>query len=217
MNLNLLFKIIFVIFSYLLGSIPNAFFIYKIYKGGDIRQYGSGNVGGTNVLRTAGIKPGILTIILDVIKGAIPVILIYLFFPSSYILYIISTVAVLLGHVFPVFLNFKGGKGVATSGGLLLATCILPFSGMNLAIRLAPAITMFVIIVTIALITKIMSIGSITAAIISPIVFFLAGYDNYIVISSIIWSIIIIVTHRQNIKRLVKGEEKKILNKKKEV
>ena len=172
MNLNLLFKIIFVIFSYLLGSIPNAFFIYKIYKGGDIRQYGSGNVGGTNVLRTAGIKPGILTIILDVIKGAIPVILIYLFFPSSYILYIISTVAVLLGHVFPVFLNFKGGKGVATSGGLLLATCILPFSGMNLAIRLAPAITMFVIIVTIALITKIMSIGSITAAIISPIVFF---------------------------------------------
>lgn len=217
MNLNLLFKIIFVIFSYLLGSIPNAFFIYKIYKGGDIRQYGSGNVGGTNVLRTAGIKPGILTIILDVIKGVIPVILIYLFFPSSYILYIISTVAVLLGHVFPVFLNFKGGKGVATSGGLLLATCILPFSGMNLAIRLAPAITMFVIIVTIALITKIMSIGSITAAIISPIVFFLAGYDNYIVISSIIWSIIIIVTHRQNIKRLVKGEEKKILNKKKEV
>ena len=123
----------------------------------------------------------------------------------------------MLGHVFPVFLNFKGGKGVATSGGLLLATCILPFSGMNLAIRLAPAITMFVIIVTIALITKIMSIGSITAAIISPIVFFLAGYDNYIVISSIIWSIIIIVTHRQNIKRLVKGEEKKILNKKKEV
>ncbi len=195
MNLNLLFKILFVIFSYLLGSIPTAFIIYKICKGDDIRKYGSGNVGGTNVLRTAGIKPGILTIILDVIKGAIPVILIYLFFPSSYILYIISTVAVLLGHVFPVFLNFKGGKGVATSGGLLLATCILPFSGMNLAIRLAPAITMFVIIVTIALITKIMSIGSITAAIISPIVFFLAGYDNYIVISSIIWSIIIIVTH----------------------
>src|SRR5665647_1369468 len=128
MNINLFYKILLVVLSYILGSIPTAFILFKANKGKDIRSVGSGNVGGTNVLRSAGPGLAVLTIILDILKGFIPVLMIYLFFPSSYILYVITSVSVLIGHVFPVFLKFKGGKGISTAGGLLIATCVLHIS-----------------------------------------------------------------------------------------
>ncbi|MHB9128674.1 MAG: glycerol-3-phosphate acyltransferase, partial [Candidatus Humimicrobiaceae bacterium] len=139
MNVNLFYKILLVVLAYAFGSFPTAFIVFKANKGKDIRDMGSGNVGGTNVLRSAGPGLGILTIVVDILKGFIPVLIVYLFFPSSYILYIITSVSVLIGHVFPVFLKFKGGKGVSTVGGMIIATCVLPFSGANLALRLAPA------------------------------------------------------------------------------
>ncbi len=216
MTISLLYKILFVILAYLFGSFPTAFIIYKANKGEDIRKYGSGNVGGTNVLRSAGPGLGVLTIIVDILKGFIPVLIIYLFFPASYILYIIITVSVLVGHVFPVFLKFKGGKGVSTTGGIIIASCVLPFSGANLVLRLLPAVIIVLTVLVIFFSTRVMSIGSITAAIINPILFYVCRYDDYVIIAAAIWSVIVLVAHRENIKRLFKGEEKKILRKRKE-
>lgn len=216
MNVILFYKILLVVLAYALGSFPTAFIIFKANKGKDIRSVGSGNVGGTNVLRSAGPGLAVLTIILDILKGFIPVLMIYLFFPSSYILYIVASVSVLIGHVFPVFLKFKGGKGISTAGGLIIATCVLPISGANLALRLAPAIIIVLTVLIIFFITRIMSLGSIVATIINPIMFFIFRYDNFVIIAAAIWSAIILIAHRENIKRLFKGEEKKILRKKKE-
>ena len=215
MSVNLLYKILLVIFAYLLGSFPTAFVIFKVRSGDDIRKYGSGNVGGTNVLRTSGALYGSVTMICDVIKGFLPILFVYLFFPASYVLYIFTSVAVLLGHVYPVFLKFKGGKGVSTAGGMIIATCVLPFSGANLILRLTPAIVIVLIVIIIFLTTRIMSLGSIIAAIINPIIFYICKYSNHIIIAAIIWSIIVIVAHRENIKRLIKGEERKITKNKK--
>ena len=216
MNVILFYKILLVVLAYALGSFPTAFIIFKANKGKDIRSVGSGNVGGTNVLRSAGPGLAVLTIILDILKGFIPVLMIYLFFPSSYILYVITSVSVLIGHVFPVFLKFKGGKGISTAGGLIIATCVLPISGANLALRLAPAIIIVLTVLIIFFITRIMSLGSVVATIINPIMFFIFRYDNFVIIAATIWSAIILLAHRENIKRLFKGEEKKILRKKKE-
>ncbi len=217
MIIMVFFKILFVILSYLIGSIPTAYIIYKFRKGDDIRNYGSGNVGGTNVLRTAGPGLGTATIIIDIVKGFIPVLIIYFIFPASYILYIIATVAVLIGHVFPIFLRFKGGKGVSTTGGLIIATCVLPFSGVSLWLRILPAIVIVLTVLLVFFITRIMSIGSLSAAFILPIMFFACRYDLYIIIATICWALIVIIAHKDNIKRLIKGEEKKILRKRKEV
>ena len=224
MNINLFYKILLVVLAYLLGSFPTAFIIFKANKGKDIRSMGSGNVGGTNVLRSAGPGLAVLTILLDILKGFLPVLMVYLFFPGSSIIYIITSVSVLLGHVFPVFLKFKGGKGISTTGGLIVATCALPlpffmptpFLAANLVLRIAPAFIIILSVLIIFFITRIMSLGSLVATIINPFVFLIFRYDNSVVIAAAIWSVIILIAHRENIKRLLKGEEKKILRKKKE-
>ena len=216
MNVNLFYKILLVVLAYVLGSVPTAFILFKANKGEDIRNMGSGNVGGTNVLRSAGPGLAFITIVLDILKGFIPILIVSLFFPSSYILYVITSISVLIGHVFPVFLKFKGGKGISTAGGMIIATCVLPFSGANLALRLAPAIIIVSLVLVIFFITRIMSLGSIIAAIITPIMFFIFRYDNFVIIAAVIWTAIILIAHRENIKRLFNGEEKKILRKKKE-
>jgi glycerol-3-phosphate acyltransferase PlsY len=215
--MNIFYKILFVILSYILGSFPTAFVLYKLKKGQDIRNYGSGNVGGTNVLRTAGAGLGVTTMIIDIIKGFIPVLAIYFLFPASYLLYIISTVAVLIGHVFPVFLKFRGGKGVSTAGGLIIATCVLPFSGVSLWIRILPAIVVVLIVLITFFITRKMSLGSLSAAFLISIMFYACKYDKYVIIASILWTLIVVIAHRDNIRRLIKGEEKKIPIKRKEV
>jgi acyl phosphate:glycerol-3-phosphate acyltransferase len=218
MDVNLFYKILLVVLAYALGSFPTAFIVFKANKGKDIRNTGSGNVGGTNVLRSAGPGLAVVTIIIDILKGFIPVLMIYLFFPSSYVLYIITSVSVLVGHVFPVFLKFKGGKGVSTVGGMIIATCALGlhFLGANLVIRLAPAFIIVLTVLVIFFITRIMSLGSIVAAIIMPFIFFAFRYDKFVWIASGIWAVVVLIAHRENIKRLFKGEEKKILRKKKE-
>jgi glycerol-3-phosphate acyltransferase PlsY len=99
---------------------------------------------------------------------------------------------------------------------MIIATCVLSFSGANLALRLAPAIIIVSSVLVIFFITRIMSLGSIIAAIIAPIMFFIFRYDNFVIIAAAIWTTVILIAHRENIKRLFKGEEKKILRKKKE-
>ncbi len=183
------------IFSYLLGSIPTAYIFAKLLKGIDIRQYGSGNIGATNVFRVIGKIPGIMVLFLDVLKGYIPIIL----FPGSQIYKIFIGLAAIAGHNWPIFLRFKGGKGVATSAGVVIA--------------LIPKIFWIglLIWVIIFFITGYVSLGSLVASVSVPIFCLLFGQGTEIIIFTSALSLIIVYKHRPNIKRLVRGEEKKIL------
>ena len=213
MSITLFYKIILVIGSYLFGAFPTAYVVYKIRKGGDIRRYGSGNVGGTNITRTLGVSLGITTIIADMVKGFIPVLVVCLIFPNDLILISISAVAVILGHDFPVYINFKGGKGIAASYGVIVALSSLPYLDNPVWLEILP---IFIIIITWAvvfLIFRIVSVGSLVAAIATPLSFFFSKYPLPIVIAGIFICVLAFITHRNNIKRLIKGEEKKIKRK----
>lgn len=213
MSITLFYKIILVIGSYLFGAFPTAYIVYKIRKGGDIRRYGSGNVGGTNITRTLGVSLGITTIIADMVKGFIPLLAVCLIFPNDLILISISAVAVILGHDFPVYINFKGGKGIATSYGVIVALSSLPYLGNPVWLETLP---IFIVIITWAvvfLIFRIVSVGSLVAAIATPLSFFFTEYPLPVVIAGIFICVLAFITHRNNIKRLIKGEEKKIKRK----
>lgn len=209
-----LYKVLIVILSYFIGSIPTGYFVYKVKKGGDIRNEGSGNVGGTNVARTVGTLFGIVTIIVDAAKGFLPVTIIYLTFPHDYLLLLFVSVAAILGHDFPIHLKFKGGKGVATSLGIVGAVCLLPFSSRSLWLRLLPLAIILGVALVVFLATKIVSVVSLSAALVGPVSFYVSRYPLLVVISCIIWSAIIFITHRENIRRLVRGEEKRIVREK---
>ncbi len=210
MDIILIYKLLIVLGGYLIGAFPTAYVIYKIKKGGDIRNHGSGNVGGTNLIRTASSSLGIITMAIDLVKGVIPIIILNIFFPKDPILFLFVSIAVITGHVFPIYLGFKGGKGVATTGGLILAACIFPYLDSPVIIRIIPVIMVYLTMFLIFLIFRIVSLASLIAAVISPISFFISGYTIYIIIAASFWTILIFITHKENIKRLIKGEEKKI-------
>jgi len=178
---------------YLLGSIPFGFILTKIFLKKDIRDVGSGNIGATNVLRTGNKYIGYTTLFFDIIKAVIPVIYIKFNFPE--LLYIASLCA-FLGHVFPIWLKFKGGKGVATYVGILFAINI--YFG-------------FIFIVTWLLsfaLSKFSSLSSLIASISIPVyLLILAQFDQ--IIFFLIMFILIFFTHRENIKRLKNKEETK--------
>ena len=197
--------LIIIIVAYLLGNISTSYIVAKKLAGVDIRTQGSGNAGSTNVLRTLGKKAGALTFIGDVLKGLIAVLL------AKFIAYIahldqatcayLAVVAVVLGHNYPVFLGFKGGKGVATSLGSML--------GMNPIIALT-CLGFFIIIVAI---TKYVSLGSILGIGLSPIIMMI-NHNNKGVLVTLFLTISVVLTHKENIKRLLKGTERKIGEKK---
>ena len=201
----MLIYLIIIIVAYLLGNISTSYIVAKKLAGVDIRTQGSGNAGSTNVLRTLGKKAGALTFIGDVLKGLIAVLL------AKFIAYIahldqatcayIAVVAVVLGHNYPVFLGFKGGKGVATSLGSML--------GMNPIIALT-CLGFFIIIVAI---TKYVSLGSILGIGLSPIIMMI-NHNNKGVLVTLFLTISVVLTHKENIKRLLKGTERKIGEKK---
>ena len=174
-----------ILISYLMGSIPFGFLLTKFFLKKDIRKIGSGNIGATNVLRTGNKIIGYSTLILDILKGVIPIIIIKLIFPEY--LYL-SSLSVFLGHVFPVWLKFKGGKGVATYVGILF--CINYILG----------ITFIIIWFLVFLISKYSSLSSLLASLIIPIYhFFFIDNINYYFF--IILFILIFYSHRENIKR----------------
>ena len=178
--------------SYLLGSIPFGLILTKIFLKKDIRNIGSGNIGATNALRTGNKLIGYSTLILDVVKAVVPVVYIKLNYPD-YIF--ISSLSVFLGHVFPIWLKFKGGKGVATYIGILFSLNLLYgfiFIGSWL-------ITF--------LISKYSSLSSIVASLILPIYLLLFVKNNFIFFA--IMFILILFTHRENVKRLKNKEESK--------
>lgn len=183
--------------TYIVGSIPFGSIISRIQSNIDITKLGSGNTGATNVARELGIKWGLLTLLLDMIKGFLPVfIYISLYDSPERWLFIAIPITLLLGHRFSPFLKFRGGKGVATALGIFLALS----PGIVLIL-----LTVFIIIVYI---TDYVSLGSITATCLMPVILFFtdAGIDKLIVALSI--AAIICIAHRDNITRLINGEEK---------
>ena len=199
--------IIVAVIAYLLGSISFSVIISKKMAGFDVREKGSGNAGSTNVLRTVGKKAAILTLICDILKGVVAVLIATLVGKiwkelDGALLVQLAGIFVIIGHTFPIFFKFKGGKGVATSLGVLLIT--------NWQIGLICLVFALVLMV----LTQMVSVGSIGAAILYPVLTLFIS-QNYIVpgtyiISSIIIAILVVFNHRSNVKRLLSGTENRI-------
>lgn len=191
-----------ILISYLLGNFQTSYLLGKIFMKSDIREFGSGNAGTTNALRVYGIKFAVATLVLDALKGAIAVV-IGVYFLGEIGGYL-SGVSVVLGHNWPAFLKFKGGKGIATTIGV--------------ALTISPLVAIICIILGVLIIikTRYVSLGTITAIVIWPLLSFILMIlkvvnlnFNFIIFSSIL-AIIAVYKHKTNINRLLKGEESKI-------
>ena len=190
MDINL---IIVAIYSYLLGSIPFGLILTKLFLKKDIRDVGSGNIGTTNVLRTGNKFIGYLTLILDIIKAVIPVIYVKINYPE---LIFLASLSAFLGHVFPIWLKFRGGKGVATYVGILCS--------INLIFGIIFAISWGLIF----LLSKYSSLSSLIASLSIAIYVLFVVQINSAIFFGILF-ILIFFTHRENIKRLKNKEESK--------
>jgi len=214
---------IIVILSYLVGSIPNSILISKAVSGIDIRNHGSGNAGGTNVMRVLGWKYGLVVIFLDALKGAIAVVIISRLFygPLPFenvspfddftLVQIIAGMSAVIGHVWTVFAGFKGGKGIATALGMLLTL---------ITVDMLIAVGIFTLVV---LISRYVSLGSIIAAISVPLTLFvrenlfhvdIPGYSTLLPFIIAVTALVIF-THRKNLVRIINGNENKISFRKK--
>jgi len=197
-NTILLISLFFI--TYLIGSIPFAYLYGKIFKGIDIREHGSKNVGATNTLRVFGVTAGIFVLILDICKGFFPVWFITktIYGVNTEWLPVAIGVCAILGHTFTIFLKFKGGKGVATSAGVMLALCLVPCLW---------AILLFAIVVAI---TRYVSLGSMLAVIALVVMTILSKQNIYIICFVSVLAVFIIYKHKANIGRLIAGNENKI-------
>ena len=207
--------LIIAIIAYLIGSVSSSVIISKKMAGFDVREKGSGNAGSTNVLRTVGKRAALLTLICDILKGVVAVLIAWIvgvFVKSANpaILVEIAALAVVIGHTFPVFFGFKGGKGVATSLGIILI--------INWKIGLACLIFALLLMA----ITRMVSLGSISAAVLFAVLT-LIFRDNYItgeydftyIIFGILLASLVIFNHRSNLKRILSGTENRLSFKKK--
>lgn len=191
-----------VILAYLIGSLSAAIITCKIMGLPDPRTAGSNNPGATNVMRIGGKKAAAITLVGDLLKGLVPVVIVKLISPEESLLVALTALAAFLGHLFPVFFQFKGGKGVATALG-----CII---GLNPWVALCAFGTWIVVFG----ISKISSLSALTAAIFAPLYLWLFNASPSVVIVVIIMDILLIIRHKANIQRIIKGEEKKLSSKK---
>jgi glycerol-3-phosphate acyltransferase PlsY len=188
--------------AYLLGSIPFGLILAKLFGGTDVRKQGSGNIGATNVARVVGPLAGVMTLILDAAKGAAAVLLAERVSNTSATWMMIAAMAALLGHCFPVWLKFKGGKGVATAAGVFLALSPLAF---------LVAILLFVVVV---LFWRYVSLGSISAAAAIPLLIYFLWAPGHappltVTFGSLAIALLVVYKHGSNIQRLVHGLEPK--------
>jgi glycerol-3-phosphate acyltransferase PlsY len=189
------------IFAYLLGSIPTGVILSKIFSDIDPRTQGSRNIGATNIYRTAGKKLGIITLVCDIGKGLVPVLIARGALESHFWIGSVALVA-FLGHLYPVFLKFKGGKGVATGFGVFLALSPLP------------AFLAFLVFVGVVMGWRYISLGSLSAAASFPIFLaFFSAHSIYIAFAIFI-GVLIFYRHRENIQRLLAGKENRFGKKK---
>ena len=184
-------------FSYVLGSVPCGLLVVRLLGGVDPRGVGSGNIGATNVLRTSGKAAGALTLLGDVGKGALPVCLALALALGPYAVAAVGLSA-FLGHLFPIFLRFKGGKGVATACGVFLV--ISP-----VALGVSALVLVFVVAVT-----RYVSVGSMSAAVALPMACAFTSSDPAYVWLAVAVAILIVFKHSENIKRLIRGTEGKL-------
>ncbi len=209
--------IVIVILAYLVGSIPTGILVTKKVTGKDIRELGSGNAGGTNVSRVLGWKYGTLVILLDALKGSVAVILISRLYLGSFpfpnatpfddftLVQIIAGVSAIIGHIWTIFAGFKGGKGIATGLGVLVAV---------VTVDLLLAFAIFLIVVSVS---RYISLGSITAAVSVPLIMIIrenvfhvdiSGYHTLLPFAVAI-ALLVLYTHRANVDRLIHGNENK--------
>ena len=183
--------------AYIIGSIPNGLIVSRVVAGIDIRQYGSHNIGATNVWRTLGKGPGAAVFLLDFIKGSLGVFFGYLLVGTPFAM-IFGGMAAIIGHSLPLFLGFHGGKGVAT--------------GLGVIAFLMPKVTIVVFLVWLAivLVTRYVSLGSIIAAALVPILAWLFSYPIEYFVFGLLAAVLIIVRHKTNIVRLLNGTENHI-------
>ncbi len=194
--------------AYIFGSFPTAIIAGKLLKKIDIRDFGSGNAGATNVLRTLGWKAALVVLLIDMIKGFVPVFWIAGMIhpqPDTLIYYqILAAISAIAGHIWTIFAGFKGGKGVGTSAGVFMGLAPIP---------LLSALIFFIIIVSI---TRFVSLGSITAALMLLIVLSYQKFVAMLFVPDVLYYLTVVIValiwyaHRENIKRLLKGEESKI-------
>ena len=209
-----------IVLAYFVGSIPTSILVAKLKRGIDIREYGSGNAGGANVIRVMGLKAGLLVIAFDILKGYVATMFVpkLMYGPIPFtnrtpfddftVVQVICGCAAILGHVWTIFGGFRGGKGMATAGGMLLG--------------LAPieVLVSFIIFFFVFVVSRYVSLGSLSAAIAFPLTMFfrenifhdkVEGYGTLIFFSIGI-SLLLIYTHRANIKRLIEGTENRLTN-----
>ena len=207
-----------IVLSYLIGSIPTSIIVSKLVKGIDIREHGSGNAGGTNVMRVLGWKHGVLVIILDALKGVLAVIVVARLhygsipfqnltpFDDFTLVQIIAGISAVIGHIWTVFAGFRGGKGIATALGMLL---------MIVTTDMLIAVGVFVVVVTIS---RYVSLGSILAAIAVPLTLIVRenifnvdvpGYHTLLPFLIAV-ALLVVFTHRKNVVRLINGNENKL-------
>lgn len=197
--MNYLYILGFSLIAYLIGSIPTGYLIVKAKTNQDIRTIGSGSTGATNVKRVLGKKWFFIVMLLDALKGALPVVLAKVLTTDVYGAYaVFAAIFVIIGHSKPIFLQFKGGKSVASGVGTILA--LNPMVGLSIALIWG----------VITYISKYVSLGSIIALIASPVLMYLFKNPIGYVIYCSIAAIYIVYLHRENIKRLIKGEENKV-------
>lgn len=203
-------EIICALMAYLLGSIPSAIWVGRKFYGIDVREHGSGNAGATNVFRVLGKGPGTVVLLMDIVKGYLAVVLAYMMekhlyseeisnASNSWFFPVVFGVLSVIGHMLPVFAKFKGGKGVATLFGIIIA----------LDPRVAGLALLVFVLVNI--VTGYVSVGSLMAGLSLPVLFLqVFGYrDMSIVVFGVSVGVLIVYTHRKNIKRLLAGEETK--------
>ena len=200
--------IIFSIVAYLLGSIPSAVWVGKAWYNIDVREHGSKNAGATNTFRVLGKKPGIVVLSIDIIKGALATFLPFIILQSALKIendqiiqiQLLAAIFAVVGHVFPVFAQFKGGKGVATSLGVIIG--LQPLA----------ALICVVLFLIVFILFQFVSLGAIVAALSFPLIirFVIQEDSNWLLSFSVLLSFLVIYAHRKNIGRLIKGEESKM-------
>lgn len=186
-------EILFIVFSYLVGSIPFGYIIYYLTEKKDIREDGSGNIGATNVLRSKGKSAGIVTLVLDMLKGGLPVLYGSIHFDSP-VLIIAGGAAAILGHLFPLYLKFKGGKGIAC------------FLGLLIVFHFPSALAFGAVFLAALFLTRYVSVGSIAGV---TVVFFITLFTQVVEVAMIVFGLTVMVVsrHRANIKRIAEGTE----------
>ena len=198
--------VLLILIAYVLGSIPNALWVGKTFKNIDVREHGSKNTGSTNAARVLGAKLGIFTLILDILKGALPTYLGIVLGANlltritgiDKLDVIVIGMAAILGHTFSLFLKFKGGKAVATTLGVFLV--LVPYA----------ILILLVVFFVIFALTKYVSLASIVSAVALPITVYLTTRHIPLTVLGIIIGLLVIIRHKENIKRLINGTESKL-------